>query len=76
LKTQTLDTSGLKCPLPVLRARKALQGLAVGDILEITATDPAAASDFPAFCAATGHRLIEQRQDGSVWLFRIECAAR
>ena len=72
---KTLDTSGLKCPLPVLRARKALQSLAAGDVLEVIANDPAAAKDFPAFCEATGHRLIAQFQDGETLIFQIEHAA-
>ncbi len=73
MKTHAIDTSGLKCPLPVLRARKALQSLSSGDILEVKTTDPGTITDFPAFCAATGHRLMEQRRDGATLLFRIAC---
>ncbi len=53
-----LDASGLRCPLPVLRARKVLSGLEAGALLEIAATDPAAPADFEAFCRETGHELI------------------
>lgn len=53
----SLDVVGLKCPLPVLKARRALEGLAPGAVLEVLASDPAAAEDFAAFCRATGHRL-------------------
>lgn len=55
----TLDTSGLNCPLPVLKARKRLAGLPAGARLRLISTDPAAAADVPAFCEATGHLLIE-----------------
>lgn len=53
-----LDARDLICPMPVLRARKALRGLADGAILRVEATDVAAATDIPAFCKATGHRLL------------------
>ncbi len=69
-----LDARGLICPLPVLRARKALKALAPGDELEVLATDPAAASDFPAFCAATGDRLVEAGHDGALLRFVIRKA--
>ena len=52
-----LDARGLKCPLPVLKARKRLNGLASGAVLTVLATDPAAPKDFAAFCEATGHTL-------------------
>ena len=58
-----LDLRGLICPLPVLRARKALKGMKTGDLLKIYCTDPAAASDFPAFCRSAAHELIEMGQD-------------
>ena len=62
----TLDATGLKCPMPVLRARRALKPLAPGDRLLVLADDPAAAQDFPAFCETTGHVLEAQssREDG------------
>lgn len=61
-----LDARHLLCPLPVLRARKALQALAPGARLAITATDPMALIDLPHFCAEQGHRLIDtQDQDGA-----------
>ena len=53
-----LDATGLRCPLPVLRARKRLLELAPGAVLEVLADDPAADADMRAFCAATGHRLL------------------
>jgi tRNA 2-thiouridine synthesizing protein A len=66
-----LDAKGLICPLPVLRARKAIKSLAVGEILEIHATDPASRLDVPHFCDATGNELIETRKEGEVLIFRI-----
>ena len=66
-----LDTTGLICPLPVLRARKAIQQLRPGDVLVMTATDPAALRDVPAFCEAAGHDLLETVQAGEVLTFRI-----
>ncbi len=55
-----VDATGLACPLPILRARKAINGLPLGARLIVLATDPAAVSDVPAFCRMTGHTLIEQ----------------
>ena len=61
-----LDLRGLICPLPVLRARKALMSMESGELLRITCTDPAAASDFPAFCRSAAHQLIETGQEPGV----------
>jgi tRNA 2-thiouridine synthesizing protein A len=55
----TLDARGLRCPLPVLRARKAMQQLVPGSLVRILATDPGTVKDFRAFCRATGHELVE-----------------
>ena len=57
---EDLDATGLLCPLPVLKARKRLQGLQSGDILRVVADDPAAIIDIPHFCNETGHVLIDQ----------------
>ena len=70
-----LDLKGLKCPLPVLRAKKALAALPPGTVLEVEATDPAALKDFPAFCEMTGHELVEARDEGAVLRFKIRKAA-
>lgn len=61
---QTLDLKGLKCPLPVLRARKALNGMAPDEELVILVTDPAAPDDFRAFCDQTGHGLVGIEAEG------------
>ena len=57
-----VDTRGLKCPLPILKAKKALAGLAPGDLLRVVATDPGSVRDFQAFCKQTGHGLLSQDQ--------------
>lgn len=66
-----LDLSGLLCPLPVLKARKALLGMAEGAVLEVVATDPMAAIDLPHFCAEAGHALVGQERLGDATLYRI-----
>jgi tRNA 2-thiouridine synthesizing protein A len=69
-----LDATGLTCPLPVLRTRKALAGLAVGSLLEVRATDPAAVKDMAAFCEATGHALVESSAADGVYRFLLRKA--
>ena len=66
-----LDVKGLACPLPVLRAKKAMRDVAPGEILEVLATDPGTVEDFAAFCEATGHALVDQRDDAGVFTFLI-----
>ncbi len=62
---QTLDVTGLKCPLPILRAKKALAQLQTDDVLTVLATDASAPDDFAAFCRQTGHQLLQSSaQDG------------
>lgn len=67
-----LDATGLLCPLPVLKARKRLQSIAVGEQLRMRADDPAAVIDVPHFCAESGHTLLESAQDGDVQVYLIE----
>ncbi|MFZ2099775.1 MAG: sulfurtransferase TusA family protein [Oricola sp.] len=67
-----LDAKGLNCPLPILRAKKALKELPTGGTLEIHATDPGAVKDFEAFCRSTGNELMESRQEGNVYIFLIK----
>lgn len=68
---QHLDLKGLKCPLPVLRANKALRDLASGDVLEVESTDPASAKDFETYCRTAGHVLLARDAAGGVYTFRI-----
>lgn len=67
-----LDARDLICPIPVLKARKALNALPPGAVLEVLATDPAAPKDFAAFCEATGHVLLSVGTVEGATLFRIE----
>lgn len=67
----TLDLSGLLCPLPVLKARKRLEAMSSGDVLKVIATDPMSAIDMPHFCSEQGHTLLEQSEDGGALIFRI-----
>jgi tRNA 2-thiouridine synthesizing protein A len=71
----TLDAKGLNCPLPILKARKALKEVPAGGTLEILATDPGSVADFEAFCRQTGNELVEKSQDGSVYRFLIKHTA-
>ncbi|HEY7991831.1 MAG TPA: sulfurtransferase TusA family protein [Stellaceae bacterium] len=71
-----LDAKGLKCPLPVLKARKAMKALTPGAVLRVLATDPGAVGDFKHFCEVTGHRLLGHRTEvDGVLVFEIEKAA-
>ena len=67
----TLDLSGLLCPLPVLKARKRLESMPPGAILKVIATDPMSAIDMPHFCNEQGHTLLDQCQEGTALIFRI-----
>lgn len=66
-----LDAKGLSCPLPILRAKKALKDLPTGGTLEIQATDPGSIKDFEAFCRTTGNELVEHHMDGKTYVFTL-----
>jgi tRNA 2-thiouridine synthesizing protein A len=66
-----LDLRGLRCPQPVLRAKKALRTVPVGGTLLLECTDPLTVIDVPAFTQQTGHTLAEQRRDGALYIFKI-----
>jgi len=66
---QILDTTGLLCPLPILKAKKALQGLSSGQTLTVLATDPGAVEDFKVFSDVTGNPLLEHSIEGTVHRF-------
>ena len=70
----TLDATGLLCPLPVLKARRALKPLAPGAVLEVIATDPGAVKDFEHFCKTTGHHLLSAREEAGTLVFEIRKA--
>jgi tRNA 2-thiouridine synthesizing protein A len=64
-----LDVQGLSCPLPVLKANKALRGLLPGARLTVLATDPASVKDFSAFCQETGHELVSFAETDGVYRY-------
>jgi len=67
--TTTLDVRGMTCPLPVLKANKALRALAPGALLAVLATDPAAVKDFHAYAQETGHELLSWADEGEAFRF-------
>jgi len=72
--TKDLDTTGLNCPMPILRAKKALKELQSGDILRVTATDPGSVKDFEAFAKQTGNDLLESTTEGETFIYRLKKA--
>ena len=69
---ETLDLSGLLCPLPVLKAGKRLRAMQQGAVLRVIATDPMSTIDMPHYCAEQGLRLLEQEEANGIFTFRIE----
>lgn len=72
MNTQILDVTGLKCPLPILRAKKALAQMEQGAVLTVLATDGGAPDDFAAFCRQTGHVLLESSEQGGVFKLVVQ----
>lgn len=69
-----LDASGLNCPLPILRAKKSINSLSSGQVLQVTATDPGAVKDFEAFCKQTGNELLASAEADGKFIFDIRKA--
>ena len=69
---QELDCSGLSCPMPILKTKKAIDLLAAGQVLKMTATDPGSLPDIQAWTAKTGHELLSHEQDGDKFIFYIK----
>ncbi|VAW66696.1 Molybdopterin-synthase adenylyltransferase [hydrothermal vent metagenome] len=67
-----LDAKGLNCPLPILRAKKAINGLTAGQVLKIIATDPGSVKDFEAFCKQTGNELLSSAEADGAYEFMIK----
>ena len=67
-----IDTRGLNCPLPILRAKKALADMTSGQVLKILATDPGSVRDFRAFAKQTGNELMESKEEGGKFHFLIK----
>jgi tRNA 2-thiouridine synthesizing protein A len=71
---QVLDASGLNCPLPILRAKKALAAMESGKVLRIIATDPGSVKDFDSFAKQTGNILLESGEEDGKFVFLIQRA--
>lgn len=71
---EKLDASGLNCPLPILKAKKQLNGLDSGQVLYIVATDSGSVKDFDAFCKQTGHSLLESTEADGKYHYYIQKA--
>lgn len=71
---KVLDARGLNCPLPILRARKAIGELSTGQVLQVISTDPGSVNDFASFCNQTGNALLSSREAGGAYEFQIRKA--
>jgi tRNA 2-thiouridine synthesizing protein A len=67
----TLDARGLNCPLPILKTKKAIKDMPVGETLKVLATDPGSVNDMESFCRTTGNDLVESGRDGDTYTFLI-----
>ncbi len=71
MEQKIFDFTGLKCPLPVLKARRALKSMVIGQLIEIIADDPAAPIDFQHFCETSGHKLEQRSEQDGLFTFLI-----
>jgi tRNA 2-thiouridine synthesizing protein A len=69
---QTLDCSGMACPMPILKTKKAIDGLQIGQVLKMIATDPGSTSDMEAWTQKTGHQLVGTEQEAGKFIFYIK----
>lgn len=67
-----LDTKGMNCPLPILKTKKTIKGMAAGDTVKVESTDPGSVKDFEAFCRSTGNKLVSSSEAGGVYTYVIE----
>lgn len=67
-----VDASGLNCPLPILKAKKALSAASSGQVIKIVSTDPGSKRDFEAFARQTGNAMVGQQEVGKVWTFFLK----
>lgn len=74
MANETLNAEGLNCPLPILKAKKMLKGMAEGDMLSVRSTDAGSVADFAAFCRQTGNELISSSTEGDIYTFEIKRA--
>ena len=68
---KVLDAKGLMCPMPVIKARKAIKEIALGEVLQVLATDKGAVKDFEAWSRQTGNELLDSSEAGGVYTFHI-----
>ena len=69
---KVLDAKGLSCPMPVVKAKKAMDELTSGQVLEVQTTDKGAKSDLPAWAQASGHKVIDIKEENAILTFWIE----
>ena len=69
---QELDCSGLACPMPILKTKKAIDGLQIGQVLKMIATDPGSLPDIQAWTSKTGHELLDHEKEGDKFIFYIK----
>ena len=71
-----LDATEMVSPMPILKARRLLEKMAIGEMLEVRATDRESVQDIPAFCQTSGHQLVMAREEGDVIIFEIKKGER
>ncbi len=69
-----IDAKGMACPMPVIKAKKGIQAVELGQVVEVECTDPGSIADFKAFANSTGHELLLSEQEGAVFRFRLRRA--
>ena len=72
MATTTLDTKGMNCPLPILKTKKAIKAMNVGETLEVLSTDPGSVKDMEAFCKSTGNELLSSAEAAGVYTYEIK----
>jgi tRNA 2-thiouridine synthesizing protein A len=71
---QEVDASGLACPMPIVKTKKALSGMNVGQVLKVKSTDPGSLTDLPLFAEQMGHELLQQSKEGDAYVFWLKKA--
>lgn len=69
---QEVDARGMSCPLPLLKAKKALNGMAPGERVRVLSTDPGSVRDFRVFCEQSGHRLLESSSEDGIYTYVLQ----
>jgi tRNA 2-thiouridine synthesizing protein A len=69
--TQSLDTSGKCCPMPIVELNKAIGCLTSGDVLEVVATDPGTCTDIPSWCERTGNELLQSESGDNIYRYLV-----